>query len=71
MLPYSFKVNANTARLLDELQLAFGVDSREHAIRRALALARIIVNHAGAEKSIVVKGAGEAEDQAETIRLAF
>ncbi len=71
MLPYSFKVNDNTARLLDELKLAFGVDSRADAIRRALALARIVASHAGAERTVVIKGAGEAEDRAETIRLAF
>jgi hypothetical protein len=65
----SFKVNSNMGRLIDELQHTFGVNTRAEVIRRALILASVAARHAGADRSVVIRGAEEPVDNAQTIRL--
>ncbi len=69
MAQTSFKINAHTAQVLADLQKTFGVRTNAEVISSAVALARIVARVAGDKRSVVIKGAGEPDDNAKTIDL--
>ncbi len=56
----SFDVDGHTASLLVNLQKAFGVHSNAAVIRKALALADIASEQAGADHTVTITGEGKA-----------
>jgi hypothetical protein len=50
----SFEVDERTATLLAELQKTFGVRTNAAVIRKALALANVASQHAGADHTITI-----------------
>lgn len=50
----SFEVDERTAAALTELQKTFGVKTNAAVIRKALALARVASQHAGADSTITI-----------------
>jgi hypothetical protein len=56
----SFEVDDRTAELLARLQKIFGVDTNAAVIRKAVALASIAGEQAGADKTVTIAGAGKA-----------
>jgi hypothetical protein len=56
----SFEVDENTAELLARLQKPFGVKTNAEVIRKALALANIASQHAGADNTITIAGDGQS-----------
>ncbi len=55
----SFTVDKWTAELLARLQKTFGVDSNAEVIRKALALADIASEQAGADHTVTIAGEGK------------
>lgn len=52
--PETFTVSGRSASMLAQLQKAFGVTSNAEVIRKALALARLASQHAGADNTITI-----------------
>jgi hypothetical protein len=69
MVRKRFTVNDDMARLLVQLQQTFGVDNNAEVLRRAVLLADVAARHAGADRTVVIKGADEPFSDAETVML--
>jgi hypothetical protein len=50
----SFEVDERTAELLAQLQKTFGVKTNAAVLRKALALANVASQHAGADNTITI-----------------
>jgi hypothetical protein len=56
----NFEIDEHTAKLLARLQKTFGVDTNAAVIRKAVALASIAGEQAGADNTVTIAGAGKA-----------
>ncbi len=50
----SFDVDERTAQLLGQLQKTFGVKTNAAVIRKAIALANVVSQHAGSDQTVTI-----------------
>jgi hypothetical protein len=66
----SFEVDERTAALLADLQKTFGVRTNAAVIRKALALAKVASQHAGADNTITIAPSEDGTKPAVKVSLA-